>query len=276
LAAKQLAALVAEQIQELAPVEPIVRVAEPREALALAHSGLNRAATSGSGVGAAILASPPSVVPAPVLVGTAVLDCSPLPLHQQIQDFAQVAIAHHYSQIQLVPLFLLPGVHVMEDIPLEVAIAQQQIGNALQIQLQPHLGSDPTLIDLFRLNLLHPNSSKAQEAGRILMSHGSRRAGANQPVEEAAIALNAIPAYWSVEPGLETQMQRLMEQGCREIEIVPYFLFEGGITDAIAQCVSCLNARWPQIHCRLAQPLGATPDLSKHIVSRITVDLRMS
>ena len=92
------------------------------------------------------------------LVKTAVLDCSPTPLHQQIQAFAQevcasrelsselqeIAPAHLY----LVPLFLVPGVHVMEDIPAEVAIAQQLLGDSITLEICPYLGTDTSLYKL--------------------------------------------------------------------------------------------------------------------------------
>jgi len=44
-----------------------------------------------------------------------------------------------------VPLFLLPGVHVIEDIPTEVAIAQQALGQEVKIDLRPYLGTHPGL-----------------------------------------------------------------------------------------------------------------------------------
>src|SRR5512146_3174245 len=56
------------------------------------------------------------------LVQTACLELQPQPLHQQIQEFAEQAIAAHIPTLEIMPLFLLPGVHVMDDIPGEVAI----------------------------------------------------------------------------------------------------------------------------------------------------------
>jgi len=69
------------------------------------------------------------------------LELSPVPLHEQIKEFGAGAIAAGYNRLQVVPLFLLPGVHVMEDIPTEVAIAQQALDPELKIALQPHLGT---------------------------------------------------------------------------------------------------------------------------------------
>jgi hypothetical protein len=62
------------------------------------------------------------------LVGTATLELADTPLHEQICEFASVALADGCKQVQLLPIFLLPGVHVREDIPTEVALAQKSIG----------------------------------------------------------------------------------------------------------------------------------------------------
>ena len=206
------------------------------------------------------------------LVKTAVLECDPTPLHQQIQAFAQDArvsgeglgiatLAHIY----LFPLFLLPGVHVMEDIPAEVAIAQQLLGDLITLEVCPYLGTDTSLYEL--LAAAAPSSAKT---GRVLMSHGSRRAGGNAPVEAIATHLKAVPAYWSVAPSLETQVTDLIEQGYEEIDILPYFLFEGGITDAIAQTVAQLDQKFPAARLKMTETLGANSGLATHIVNLIS------
>lgn len=206
------------------------------------------------------------------LVKTAVLDCSPTPLHQQIQAFAQevcastelqeIAPAHLY----LVPLFLIPGVHVMEDIPAEVAIARQLLGDSITLEICPYLGTDTSLYEL-----LAPAASSAK-TGRVVMSHGSRRAGGNAPIEAIATHLEAVPAYWSVAPNLADQVTHLVGQGCEAIDILPYFLFEGGITDAIAQTVSQLSQQFPSTRLRMAETLGASSGLATHIVNLISKD----
>lgn len=55
------------------------------------------------------------------------------------------------------------------------------------------------------------------------MAHGSRRAGANQVVENLASKSQAIAAYWGVEPKIETQIENLIAQGIHQIKVMPYF-----------------------------------------------------
>lgn len=200
------------------------------------------------------------------LIGTAVLELAPLPLHQQIQQFAHRAHKCGYTHIRLVPLFLLPGVHVMEDIPTEVELARSGLPATTTLEICPYVGKHPRLQHL----LIHSiESSSAAPPGKILISHGSRRAAGNRPVETIAAEIGAIPAYWSVAPDLETQVSKLIQQGCQQIVILPYFLFEGGISDAIAATVERLATQFPYVQLQLFRPIGATPQLADLVVDLV-------
>jgi sirohydrochlorin cobaltochelatase len=202
------------------------------------------------------------------LVGTAVLELAVCPLHEQLCQFAERAIALGYESIKILPLFLLPGVHVMEDIPAELAIAQQQLGSRIRCQLCPYLGSHA---DLGRL-LLNPVDAAitSAQAGKIVIAHGSRRPDSHQPVAAIAHQLNALPAYWSVSPSLEAQVTALVKSGHSQIMVLPYFLFEGGITDAIAQKLDQLSQQFPYTQLQLGRPIGPTPALADCAVERLT------
>lgn len=212
------------------------------------------------------------------LVGTACLELSPMPLHEQIKEFGDRALAAGCNRIQVVPLFLLPGVHVMEDIPAQVAIARQAVGEKLQIDLRPHLGTHPGIVHLLATQL----AAKKTDAW-IVLAHGSRRPSSKQPVEaiakqlesqvaphEGAVSRNgvAVTAYWAVAPSLESRVKQLISAGYRQIGILPYFLFAGGITDAIAIALEQLKVH-PDTLLELAQPLGASAELADLIVDLI-------
>lgn len=197
------------------------------------------------------------------LVGTACLELAPVPLHEQIREFGDRALKYGYNRIEIVPLFLLPGVHVMEDIPAEVAIAQKTLGR-LKLELKPHLGTHPGLIRL----LAGKQATTKAKAG-ILLAHGSRRAGAKQPVEAIAEQLGVVSAYWAVPPNLASRVQELVTAGHEQIGIIPYFLFAGGITDAIAQSVEQLQGQFSAAEIRLAEPLGASQELALLILDLV-------
>jgi sirohydrochlorin cobaltochelatase len=192
------------------------------------------------------------------LIDMAFLELRPEPLHKQIQHFAQVAITHGCHRLNILPLFLLPGVHVIEDIPSEVELARNAIGDDIVINLKPYLGQSTKL-----LYLLTKQVTEQDTEGLILLSHGSRRPNSNVPVEGLAESFGAVAAYWSITPSLESRVQELVTTGHERIAIFPYFLFAGGITDAIAQSVEELKLQFPGVSFRLAQPLAASPELAE-------------
>ncbi len=195
------------------------------------------------------------------LVGTATLELADAPLHEQIKQFVSAALSAGCNQLQLLPLFLLPGVHVLEDIPAELALAQQSLGQAIALKQRPHLGAHSGLTRILANQLATVDAD-----AKILLSHGTRRAGGNQPVEAVADQLGAMAAYWSVPPTLEEQLWALAGTGHKQIAILPYFLFSGAITDAIAQSVSTLQERFPTLELSLCNPIGVSSQLADLIV----------
>lgn len=204
------------------------------------------------------------------MVGTASLECSQFPLHIQIQQFCHslrspakpVPTGGNPAQAEpqvviLLPLFLLPGVHVMVDLPAEVAQAQAQLGSSVHLMIAPYLGSHPGM-----LQILSQQIAELSVDAWILLTHGSRRPGANQTIQTLAKQVGAIPAFWTNEPSLETRCEELLQLGCRTIAVLPYFLFPGGTTDAIAHQVKALADSYPNLRLHLTPPLAVGPDLT--------------
>lgn len=194
------------------------------------------------------------------IVETATLELASEPLHEQIYHLAQSLVESGCRELCIVPLFLLPGVHVMDDIPEQVAIAQSRLSNTMLLRCRPYLGSHPKLAQHLLPCSTTPGSAT------ILVSHGSRRHGGNAPVEAIAAQMGAVLAYWSVEPNLETQVGRLVALGHQHITVVPYFLFPGGITDAIAATVAQLIGQFPTIEFTLTDPLGDSAHLIECVI----------
>ncbi|HEY9625364.1 MAG TPA: sirohydrochlorin chelatase [Crinalium sp.] len=217
--------------------------------------------TTSTGGLTVLAASEPAIAPPP-FVETAVLELHPQPFHQQLVDCAERAIAAGHRHLTVIPLFLLPGVHVMEDIPTEVAIAQRLLGSQITVQISPHLGSHPNWKTLLMSAWNCPAT-----VSPILVSHGSRRPGGNDPVEAIATELGATTAYWSVLPHLDSQVARLVQMGCQEIAILPYFLFVGGIWDAIAQLVPQFTQQYPYVRFHLADPIGVSDALADAVLN---------
>jgi sirohydrochlorin cobaltochelatase len=176
------------------------------------------------------------------------LEGQELALSQQLEAFASEVIQDGVSEIVILPLFLLEGVHVSEDIPAEIAIAQSKLQKKLKLRVTAHLGTNPQISSLLSQHF-EQHETDGQSSARIVMAHGSRRAGANQVVEDLANQSQAIAAYWGVEPKIETQIENLLSQGFSQINVLPYFLNEGGITEAIARKIEpyCDRAQIQQL-----------------------------
>jgi sirohydrochlorin cobaltochelatase len=196
--------------------------------------------------------------PCQVIVGTACLELSPLSLSEQIYKFALRLRATGIKELKLLPMFLMPGVHVLEDIPTEVEAARALLkGDDLKLTLCPHLGSHHKITDVLASRL----ASVPAEAS-LLVAHGSRKPKGNQAIRRLAQHLGTQVAYWATPPDIETQVIELMQQGCQKLTILPYFLFAGGITDAIIHRTEELAERFPQVNFRLLPTLGATDEVA--------------
>jgi sirohydrochlorin cobaltochelatase len=196
------------------------------------------------------------------IVEVAVLEFGEVSLAQRIVDFAQKAIALNYQRIKIIPVFLSAGVHVKEDLPREIASARQKLESKIVIELLDYVGSYPQLTDLLTQKLPH-----LANLGRIILAHGSRLDRGNIAVEEIGKKVNAINAYWTVPPDLNSTIELLINHNKSAIVIVPYFLFVGRITEEITSQVATLQSKFPQTKLFLTQPLGATPELAQVIVS---------
>ena len=195
----------------------------------------------------------------PILVSTAQLELAAQPLHCQISDFAHKCTASGITRIVMLPLFLIPGVHVMADIPAEIALATPTLEQFGELVCLPFLGAHPTFTNLFEVN------RSALPSQSILLAHGSRQTGGNTIVEQLASGLDLQPAYWSVAPSLADTVHKLVATGATEIGILPYFLFAGKITEAIEQLVAELSAQHLSVQLRLAEPVGTSPELVRTI-----------
>lgn len=213
----------------------------------------------GNASGRIALLSPPSTS----IVRTAILECHPLPLHGQIIEMAEDLLAQGYKILKILPLFLLPGVHVQEDLPREVALAQRELGNRMNLEIAPYLGSLAPLLELIRQQYEFSETTAC-----ILVAHGSRRPGGNSSVQALARICEAEVAYSAIAPHLASVVERVSLRKPTTIQVIPYLLFTGGLSDAIAAEVKTLQKQYPIMQFSLAHPLGTNPALASIIAAQ--------
>ncbi len=194
------------------------------------------------------------------LIEVAALELADLPLSESLINFAQKVSFEGIKQIKVVPLFLSPGVHVTEDIPTEIALAAKQIDHLVQIKLSPYLGKYSGIVPLLSRRF-------AELPGKtlILIAHGSRLAAGAKYYQSLASQLGADLAYWSTTPRFTQQITAHIIAGAKKIAVLPYFLFPGKITEAIAREIAQLQTQYPQVELSLGQPLGATEAIAELI-----------
>jgi sirohydrochlorin cobaltochelatase len=202
-----------------------------------------------------------AVIPRSPLVASAVLEKGDRSLAEQIVQFASQAAARGDRQIVLLPLLLSRGIHLQEDIPAALALSQSQVDSDLQFNLYPHLGGNAGMA-----KLLAQRFKTLPHAHRILVAHGTKRREGQQELTVLAQSLGAEIANWSVAPSLGDRIELAVRQGHRQFAIQPYFLFAGGITDAIAQQVHHLASIYPRGQFYLGDPLGAIAPLADLMV----------
>ena len=195
------------------------------------------------------------------------LELGELPLHQSLIKFVEQATAQGFERIKVIPLFLAPGVHVTEDIPVEIATAINQINNRVTIELSPYLGKYSGIV-----KLLSARFAQLSTGSRILVAHGSRLPAVANCTQALGKQLQAAIAYWSIKPSLSQQVATLVAAGQQKIAILPYFLFSGKITKQIASEVARLQNEYPTIELVVGEPLGAkevVAELAELIVQEI-------
>ena len=201
------------------------------------------------------------------LIGTATLEANDSPLSRQIEAFAQDALAQGVRQVVIVPLFLLAGVHVKEDLPQEINQARANLPLRMRLICMPHLGDQNGFKQYVMRRL-----AKTEAERCVLLAHGSRRSAGNRAIQKLATTLNTDVAFWSVAPDLETQVYEMIRRGCQHIAIAPYFLFPGGITDAITRRTEELAERLPKLSLRLLPPVGTSADLG-NVVAEVALSM---
>lgn len=168
------------------------------------------------------------------------------PLEWQILDFCQRV----QQPTVLLPLFLLPGNHVMVDLPRAIATAQKH--TSLPLRPLTFLGSQPYFQAWLRQQLTRVDAN-------ILVGHGSRRSGVLPWFEQLCESLGVWPALLSNPNTLCHALQERQALGYRHSHLFGYFLFGGKTVDAFTAQVQQLQAQYPGQGLHLSPAITLTP-----------------
>lgn len=207
------------------------------------------------------------LAPQPVLAG--ILELTEVSLADQLIQIAQAA--PDSDRVVVIPLFLGGGVHVQQDLPQAIQTVSQTLPHLQLIQTAP-LGQHDSLITLLQARLNASLTPDPKPEAAIVIGHGSRSGGFAQILESITAQLQApIPittAYWAQSPQLPQQIQQLYTQGHRRLQVLPCFLFPGGILDQIHQIAAQHQDHCGDLQIQVAAALAPDPCLTQAIVDR--------
>jgi len=173
-----------------------------------------------------------------VLIEGGCLEGQAQSLTEQCAGFVSSAQQQGYAEVQVIPLFLTAGSHVLRDIPSAIA----GVATPLPITITNYFGNFPSIPCCLEQKFRQAELGNWRTA-RLLIWHGSRQAVAMQRIMQIADHLSARIATWSDSPPLSEPIEQILAQGIQRIYALPFFLFAGKTTEAIAAILQTYPAQ---------------------------------
>ncbi|MBE0598282.1 MAG: CbiX/SirB N-terminal domain-containing protein [Desulfuromonadales bacterium] len=116
----------------------------------------------------------------------------------------------------------------------------------------------------------------------LLIGHGSRVAGANQPLYEIATLVQEMTGCEIVEvccrqaqaDWLQAGIDRCVARGAERLLLHPYFLYAGAhVVDELPAQMALAAKRHPQLAMLLSEPLGVDRKLAEVVCARLAAAL---
>lgn len=181
------------------------------------------------------------------------------------------AVSKGAARIWAYPLFLFPGRHLLEDLPLLLSEGRKrhpQVG----IHFGEGLGSNPKILELAKVRI-DPAKEKNNPNATALLVIGQ---GTTEPKGLAAVEAfterlkpllpypHAVPCFVeSASPSIPEGMARCIELGAKSVVAFPCLLFTGAIWQRIQAQIQAMRDRHPGLPIRLAGPFGTDPLLAE-------------
>lgn len=141
-----------------------------------------------------------------------------------IERAVEACIARGATEITLVPIFLLPGVHVNQDLP---AICSNY--SEVTFRIANPLGVDAIMVEILHDRLRDAGYSNHPDEIVLLVGHGSREPAAKREFEKLASLLDGDidTAYLTTPNYYDEMVEKLAD---KKIFLLPYLLYSGGFT----------------------------------------------
>lgn len=153
------------------------------------------------------------------------------------------------SEIKVVPILLLPGIHANEDIPAVL----KEFPNVVFHYSKP-LGVDEIMVELLSDRLTMSGFSNRETETVLLVGHGSRDPAAAVEFEKLAgcfsrkIDAEVHTAYLTTPVFYHEKVKELSD---KKVYILPYLLFSGGYTVKMDKVLGEMDGR-----IQMCDPIG--------------------
>lgn len=164
-----------------------------------------------------------------VLIECGCLEGQAHSLTEQCASFVSSAQQQGYAQVRVIPLFLSAGSHVLQDIPTAIA----EVSAVIPITITDYFGNLSSIPHHLEQKFRYAELDNWRTA-RLLIWHGSKQTLAMQRIKQIADHLSAHTATWSDPQSITAQIEQILTEGTERICALPFFLFAGKTTEAIA------------------------------------------
>lgn len=110
----------------------------------------------------------------------------------------------------------------------------------------------------------------------LIVAHGSRKPSSNEEIRLLSQSIQVGGSGYDIvecaflelaEPSIPDGLKRCIEQGAREVVVMPYFLAAGRhVVEDIPQEVSPIVEKYKDVSIRITPHLGASPSMSGMIL----------
>ncbi len=188
-----------------------------------------------------------------------------------IKEAVEECILKGATEIKVIPVLLLSGIHVTVDIPNELKALEEEYPFLTVIYGRP-LGVDDLMVDILLKRINEKSSSESR--GILLVGHGSREPEAGVEFEEIRRKVESeskspiFTCYLKAqEPAFSVELEKQVKGDYQQLVVLPFLLFKGGFISKMSGEISSVNNSETEII--LCEPLGFDDRLKSIVMKRV-------
>lgn len=197
-----------------------------------------------------------------------------------LEEAIEKTIGQGVTRLFVQPYFLIDGVYVQKDLAGEIERMRAR-WPAVDFVAGRSFGDHRLMsaIALDRVRAVDPSlGQERQQAGLLLMAHGTPDSGANAPLERIAGRLGVATDYCRVtvayldcnEPTIPGAIDSLVEAGVSRLVALPYFLHRGRhVRDDLPRLLAAARQRHRTLEIAEADELGYDLRIADLIAERV-------